>query len=798
MKIKSYWIPGLIVIAFISRLIMLHHEDFVPPPNVQQEDALLFDLLYQSKLLLTDDNSALTLPSEDYELIKKASRAQYPDLPGLSQDEQNRCQWIKSLYHSMPGHYIRNQIKQWNQTRQLAGIRDNRSNPAGHRTNQWQIINQAGKWQTIPKMSERFGFINHGNLRSGFNNWLTVHAYDHKEILCFQTQIHLTQKQTIMVHLIGKEPISIKPTTKKPIPIYPPNKKKSDTAQAFEIPFTLPKGKHTITIKTQAVQNPHISEPGMHIQRNPHTLAFYWTPLTRKHVVKTNSPLTIFTADGVALTDSQGNPNAFARENGLIPLIGIGKQTPFALYGLLSRSQVPLKTNKVVLSIQSRMQHIAQKTLQDHVNQMDKRDMKDKKTQAYCKARRASVVILNAQTGAILAIANYPTPPKNINPWDLVTFDQFFSQNNPMTLSAWQGINKHNAPGSSFKPVVVMAALNMHYYRNADNLLQELNDMSPLFDQSKAMLNFYKPYVTPSPYDYWNTRILPYLGKPGYLLLNMTQAITKSKNEWHKQVAMFMDGEQAYAYDLAVYNDNQPIEVPKFNICLMAEKLGFGKIIDLAPYLDQRIRLMPDPNKHIEGDILFAKTGTLTLSKHGGIKMLQLALSAIGHSMSSTPLQMARIAASIATQKIVTPDLLSQNNHGLFVPSPEHQQLDLDGLDILQNAMKQVVQNNENVRKEVSSYKGFTRIHGKTGTASMTEEDSTQKNIKDNTTWFIGWQTPEPNTNDQTLAFACMMTHVINKDKRTGAKVSAPIIRDILKQLDKLEPNMAINRDYVK
>ncbi|KPA18975.1 Penicillin-binding protein, transpeptidase domain protein, partial [Candidatus Magnetomorum sp. HK-1] len=199
--------------------------------------------------------------------------------------------------------------------------------------------------------------------------------------------------------------------------------------------------------------------------------------------------------------------------------------------------------------------------------------------------------------------------------------------------------------------------------------------------------------------------------------------------------------------------------------------------------LDHTIRIRPDGNKNIEGDILFAHTGDLALCGKGRNKMKELAKTAIGHGVSATPLQMARIAATIATQKIVMPDLLSQYNHGLMASAPKHQSLYLSDLDALQKAMGKVVQHGK-VKQVFSGYKGHQRIYGKTGTASMFENEKNNNKDKYNTTWFVGWQAPEHDTNAP-LAFACMMTHAIHPNYRKGAEVSAPVIRDILKQIEK-------------
>ena len=801
MKINEYWIICLIVIGFTLRLICLQAMDLTPSDNELQEDAQLFDHLIKSELLKVNKKDIFELPKKDFELIKKSRIARFPGSPDLSLEEKKQCKWINDLYHTLPGQYIINQIKYWNQSRQLAVIRDNRPVHAKNLKNEWHIKNTPGTFRTISGLSERFGYINNGVLRSGFGNWVSVHPYQSDDLIQFQTVLELEHSCELTVQLIGKYPIKIHPagSASRPKRICVHNNSKKNpctnkTAQAFEITFFLKKGKHILKIVTQAIQTQHQSEAGVHIQKDLKTMAFSWNPLTkRRQWVKTDTPLSIYSADGIELTDSHGNPTAFTLENGLLPLIGLGKQTPFALYGLLSRSKLALKTDKVVLSINSQIQSIAQKTLNTHISRMQKLDKKYKQNKL-SKKRKASVVLLNANTGQILAVANYPIPPKNVHPWDIVTFDRFFSSSNPMTLQAWQGIGKHSAPGSSFKPVVVMTALDNFTYKKVDSILQDISDVSPLYDQSTKMADFYNSHIKNKPKKYWK-KIFPCFKPTQNFKMSMTKAITDSNNVWHRRLAILMDGEKAFSYDFEYMSTgNQPTNIPDFNICRMAKQLGFGKPVNLAPYLEQEIRLKPDMNKHIMGDVLFAFTGNLALSKHSYPMMLKLATTSLGHSISTTPLQMARVAACIATEKLVTPFLFTNDNNSLLKDSSQKRPFSFSGLKILQKAMGDVVQKGK-TRQAFAGYSGYTRVCGKTGTANMFKSYDYNKNNKQikknyNTTWFIGWQKPDNEKLKYPLAFACMVTHAAHPGNRLGREVSAPVIRDILKQIDEKIPSI--------
>ena len=159
-----------------------------------------------------------------------------------------------------------------------------------------------------------------------------------------------------------------------------------------------------------------------------------------------------------------------------------------------------------------------------------------------------------------------------------------------------------------------------------------------------------------------------------------------------------------------------------------------------------------------------------------------LTRTAEGHSVSATPLQMARIAACIASGKILTPYLFSEDDKNMHF-KPKAKKIKIPDLSIIHTAMHEVVIAGT-ARKAFKNYSGRNKLFGKTGTASMKEQNKKQKQVYKksnfNTAWFIGWQEMD---NNKKIAFACMVSHVWRKDYRFGSQICAPIIKDILEEI---------------
>ena len=180
------------------------------------------------------------------------------------------------------------------------------------------------------------------------------------------------------------------------------------------------------------------------------------------------------------------------------------------------------------------------------------------------------------------------------------------------------------------------------------------------------------------------------------------------------------------------------------------------------------------------GDILNLFNGKMDLiieDKNLDISINRLAQNSIGQAMTTTPLQMAKVAASIATGKIIDPQLLKSKNGTNYLLNKK-ENLDVPHLQWLRDGMKSVVE--KGTAAFAFKDKLACQVYGKTGTAQVGQRDKEGKwNNKRNSAWFIGWYQPEKK--QPKFAFACMVTHA----NGSGGKVCAPIIRNILKEWNK-------------
>src|ERR1700679_15752 len=81
---------------------------------------------------------------------------------------------------------------------------------------------------------------------------------------------------------------------------------------------------------------------------------------------------------------------------------------------------------------------------------------------AVVETPRASMVVMDAESGSILAVAQYPTVPEKLNGFDFAALAAGNPAKNPMRPAAW---TPETVPGSSFKLAVDLTALRV----SADN-----------------------------------------------------------------------------------------------------------------------------------------------------------------------------------------------------------------------------------------------------------------------------------------------------------------------------------------
>jgi penicillin-binding protein 2 len=125
--------------------------------------------------------------------------------------------------------------------------------------------------------------------------------------------------------------------------------------------------------------------------------------------------------------------------------------------------QEPVPGNDLYLSLDSGIQELAQTTLADAIGAA-RHNVLDEETLAYVKAPAGAVVVMDPDTGHVLATASFPTFDPGIF-LDEVTDREWLrlndpKKNYPIVNRAVSGLYP---PGSTFKPFVAAAALKAGY-----------------------------------------------------------------------------------------------------------------------------------------------------------------------------------------------------------------------------------------------------------------------------------------------------------------------------------------------
>lgn len=471
-----------------------------------------------------------------------------------------------------------------------------------------------------------------------------------------------------------------------------------------------------------------------------------------------------------ALKPNSGNPTAATESLGLLPLIGQDRHDRYALSGILNASRLQAQHTDVYLTIHSEMQKIAQHTLQQWV----------KKQQPHAAG---ALVLLNPKTGAILAAAHVApqTLPRHVHSWDRNAFSQVYPTQDPTQFNPWQGETGFNAPGSTFKLLTALAGLSAIRDGHPDR--QRLEQMIEGVKQTHfAAVTGLNPNATDfnhpelaKPIKNFHALPLSTAFNPPTHSVGLREALRDSINNWFMQLVFNMD------YSPQSAQDKDHDGLADLQLITTAQWLGFhGYYPNLAPQQLKLTRIQAGNGGR--GDILNAfggRMGIQGMQPDGKIPLGPLLQNSIGQDMASSPLQLAKLSASIATRKNVQPHLFAWwNDDDLYGDGfyPEFSDLDLPHLDWLHQGMKAVVDTGTargQFGKQLASH-----VYGKTGTAQAKPRGASMQDVA----WFTGFYT-KGQPEEASLAFACQITRA----NSGGGKVCAPAIRDVLNALEKAQ-----------
>lgn len=450
----------------------------------------------------------------------------------------------------------------------------------------------------------------------------------------------------------------------------------------------------------------------------------------------------------------RGEASALSEKLGLLPLVGQDKNDRYTLSGLLNQSNLPANSHTdFYLTINSQLQKAAQDTLSKHV-----------KRQKHAEAAGA-LVVLNPQNGAILAAANVSPRPliRGVHHWDRMAYAAAYPQQDPSQFRPWQGDTGFNAPGSSFKVVTALASLQAIQEGTPNN--QQIESMlkgvsraqfKAVTGLSPDSTNFSHPKLSQPIANYHSIPISQSF-KPQDQV-GLTEALRDSVNNWFIQLSFLSDEKT-----LPDGNNTQ--------LSQMAHQLGFEPYFSLVP---ESLKLQRIPARHGgRGDVLNAFAGKLSV-QNAQAQANQLAFNSIGQDMVVSPLQMAKVAATIATGQIKQPYLIAwRNTEDLRASSQTSVELDVPHLAWLQTAMQAVVKSGtaQGHFGKLTPY-----VYGKTGTAQAKPKGEALQD----TAWFVGFYS-KTKPSEASLAFACQITRADGG----GGKICAPVVAEFLQTLDK-------------
>ena len=475
-----------------------------------------------------------------------------------------------------------------------------------------------------------------------------------------------------------------------------------------------------------------------------------------------------------------GAPTEAARAAGLATMLGVRAGQAGSVATLLGR--VPGGRHTARMTLDLRLQAAAQAALDCIAMRRGHWDGRGCTGAGTIPAgRQAGVVLLDTETGAILAAAGAGMPAVTPDNWrEARDFDRVDPAASPLRLPALQHDGgAERAPGSTFK---IVSALGLELAAKSDRQLDALLDGLPLAGINAAAHERGFAFRTDAPtypvggrarITNFRDQGLDRRARDGRL--GLAQALTYSLNTWFAWTGELSDRSLLGRPDGGV-PDLQPLEPgaldPVRPIVAMARRLGFGQALRLDG------GLLPADFAWSAWDALQATPAAID-PVHTRHELRQMA---IGLRMQATPLQMALVAGAVGQGRPIVPHLLGELDGKPAAPS-NGPALGVR-LDRVRAGMKGVV----DVGTAAGAFRapalaGIRRgLSGKTGTAPVGDGSLA-------TVWFTGWLEPHSVAGQEhRLAVAVFAS----RSEATGGEHAAPVAAAVLGALaDRMQPKGA-------
>jgi len=813
-----------------------------PQLTPKTEDGALFNRLLKTGLVRLGNNKQIISAPKDLARIKQVA-------PEFVLDKQlaesfTGIQWDKAtasaqadFYGQQAGPYVRAQIKRFNQERLLAAVRLKSANNKAKQLIKkiplyWQadVATHKLDLQTAMPLLASSLFK---QIPTTWMPWQRVKKWpteaSPQSIISFATNFKqaATGKEQFELITLGKK-VSV--TGAKIIQqedrCLKPKCSKNERISARWFLIKLNKGTKTIKIQLQAEQAVDMKK--LYRSEFRHIILdkqgkLSWQFMAAKGIRQQQVDVSIYDRHGTPLWQN-ATLQPEASQGGLGSFIGIGYQHESSLVGMFSR----LNTSQIdaQLSIDLNMQTLAQTVLEQGVEAVSA-DKKFKGKDDFQHQRSAALLVMDADSGEILAMAGYPKLPEQSKWQDVVGFDAKRTSESPLRVRAIQQLGtSHNRPGSTFK---LITSLLLEQQAKTNPTIEQLlaGVTQEQLNQIGAENNYsftaeagcypaiYAPYSRNCPWGaqkggkYRNKPVITNFGVKDKFHETPKREMEKSKNSvygvdsdyglkqglrdslntWYVWLYELTDKTLLGQGDTAGVPHTRALVVDALDqarpINKIMRSVGFGQALDLSGGL-----LADDFNWHYWDVLHTTPTQMDVLDDRHRLRQMS-----IGIRSFVTPLNMALVSASIASETWVRPILLSELE-GQSAELAEFLPLDIN-TDRIRKGMKRVPQDGSSQGAFKGKYNKWLReyIYAKTGTAPVKIFKKGKFKTEVNTAWITGWlEAGAIDKEERNLVFVCQITH----SKSTGGASCGPVIQQFFTRLKtpEIQKNKMNSHEY--
>lgn len=536
--------------------------------------------------------------------------------------------------------------------------------------------------------------------------------------------------------------------------------------------------------------------------------------------------VTIAAADGTPLAtsvpDARNRRSSIeirpaARELALLPVVGIGEADFLSLAGQIGAKAPGGATVSLRLTVEPDLQRIVREEVERRLVVPGSDRVAVAVGDPFADRRRGAILIMDADRspGDILAVATWPVlgGGDKLAEWDLRALEAWNPADSPLAALAWSQNNFLTVPGSVFKPVTALAAIQRAVDGDAAVRQAILGYATePALRQGMALSFADEAYQPDPPHpltirnfqgnNRQRTRVgdafrppgrtgCPVLGggTPNGAQIGLCEALLKSNNVWFARLADMTD----FAALAAVPRGTRATTTSMAEI---VTRLYPGTRFPLVEV--PGVRFSPGSRLDATPIVLDAVVAPVRNLN----RRITLAFNGIGQQVQTTPTAIAALYAGIATGHVVRPRLIRgppQPTGPLLLRNVADAGEQDRWLQYLRQGLKAVTSSPEG-----TASKAFERapdlhpfLYAKTGTATVQDGDDQRTTLSGtlgHTVWFAGYFEPRAPAAvarglrppiARRIAFVCMVTHARGS---TGGALCAPAIERVLRRMAALQP----------